>query len=118
MIFAPWEGKLHIRDANLRELPSPSHGFLISRPMYGTRDAPVRQLMKLSKCLIHMGLRRMKADICTYPKLDAMGNICGFVIVQVGDILYTGASEFLDLVKKTVSQFRAAGWKLRFAKKE
>ena len=107
MIPLPRKGKLRIAEINLRPFPIPSHGFLILRPLYGTRDSPLRWFAKLSKCLIHMGLRQMKADIFTYSILDSMGNICGFVIVHVGDILYTGTSEFLGLVKKTVSHLRA-----------
>ena len=42
-----------------------------------------------------------------YSKLDSIGKLCGFLIVRVGDILYTGTFGFLDLAKKTVSQFRA-----------
>ena len=41
-----------------------------------------------------------------YPKLDSPNNICGYVIVHVDDLLYTGASEFLILIKKTISRFR------------
>ena len=68
MIPMPWQGKLHNPDVNIKMLPSPTHGFLILRPLYGTRDAPLRWFIKLAKCLTHMGLRQMKADICTYSK--------------------------------------------------
>ena len=40
-----------------------------------------------------------------YPKLDYQGGICGFLMVRVGDLLYTGEVEFLPLVKKEVDQF-------------
>ena len=62
--------------------------------------------MQLSKCLIRTGIRQVKSDICMYSILDSHGNICGFVIVHVGDLLYAATFEFLHLVKNTISQFR------------
>ena len=57
----------------------------------------------MAKTLIQIGLRQTQSDICMYPKLDSPSNICGFAIVHVGDLLYTGASGFLILIKKTIS---------------
>ena len=102
----PWKGQLHSPETNLNHVPPPRYGFLILKPLYGTRDAPLRWFVKLSKVLIQSGLRKLKSDICMYSKLDSLGQICGFLIVHVDDLLYTGTTEFLALVKKVVAQFR------------
>ena len=102
----PWKGQLHPPETNLSHVPAPTHGFLIPKPLYGTRDSPLRWFVKLSKVLIQSGLRQLKSDICMYSKIDSLGRICGFLIAHVDDLLYTGATEFLSLIKRIVSQFR------------
>ena len=74
--------------------------------LYGTRGAPLMWHMKLSKCLIQMGLRQMKSDSCVSPKLDSHGDNCWVVIEKEGHSLYTGAFGFPASVKKTIAQFR------------
>ena len=51
----------------------------------------------------------MKSDICMYSKLDSRSEICGFLIVHVDDLSYTGTTEFLTLIKEVISQFRVGG---------
>ena len=106
MVPMPWKGELYPPETNLNQVPPPRHGFLILKPLYGTRDAPLRWFVKLPKVLIQSGLRQLKSDICMYSKLDSSKRICGFLIVHVDDLLYTGTTEFLALVKKVVAQFR------------
>ena len=93
--------------ANLRTPPH-SRGFLIPKPLYGTRGAPLRRRVKLRKSLFRKGLRQMKSDICTYSML---GNheLIGELIIHVGDILYAGDKKFIVLAESAIKQFRVLG---------
>ena len=83
-----WEEVAHSPETDLESPPPETYGFLILWPLYGTRDAPLRWPTKLPDALIRMGLRQMNS------KLDSPRKICGFVIVHVGDLLYTGPLDF------------------------
>ena len=71
MVKFSWAGALLPHEVNLMELPPPSHGFLTLQHLYGTRGAPLRRLMKLTKSTTQKGLRRMQSDIFTYSLLGA-----------------------------------------------
>ena len=103
MTLMPWKGELYVPETNLGEIPSLTHGFFISRPLYCHGDAPVWRFVKLAKVLIQTWLRQSEPHICMYSKLDTEGSICGFLIVHVDDLLYTGATEFMPSVKKAAS---------------
>ena len=86
--------------------PPPSHGFLILKPLYGTRAAPLRWFMKLRKALIRCGLRRLKSDIFMYSRLEK-GELAGALVIHVGDILYVGNPPFIATVESEIKQFRS-----------
>ena len=94
MVPMPWKGELHPQGVNLNRVPPPSLGFLISKPLYGTRESPLIWFLKLPKVSIQFGRRQVKSDIRMYSRLDSQGVICGFLIVRVDCPLYTGPTEF------------------------
>ena len=58
MIKFPWKKSLHDHTVELKSLPVSEYGFLLLRPLYGGRDAPMRWFLKLSQVLTEAGLRQ------------------------------------------------------------
>ena len=117
MVKLPWTGELHSPTVNLKNLPPPTHGFLILKPLYGTRDAPLRWFMKLRKSLLSKGLRQMKSDICMYSMIES-DELIGALIIHVDDILYVGNSRFINLVESAIKQFRVGETEILTQEKE
>ena len=101
-----WGDSRH--EYQLKDFTPPSHGFLIIKPLCGTRDAPLRWFVRLRKAFIQVGLRQMKSDICMYSRVEA-GEFQGAMLIHVGDILYTGTREFITVVESAIKQFRIGG---------
>ena len=106
MIQLPWTGKLPPIQTDLNQLPRHSHGFLLIRPLYGGRDAPMRWFIALSERLRQHGFKQLKSDVCMFNKFDSAGNLTGFMIAHVDDLLFCGTERFRKEAIAAIQTFR------------
>ena len=107
MVTLPWTGSLPPMGTDLKNLPRSQHGFLLLRPLYGGRDAPMRWWITLSKRFRSHGFTQLRTDVCTYTRYNELGHLTALIICHVGDILFTGTAESLDLTESALRTFRA-----------
>ena len=101
-------------DSNMgRNMP-----FLVHRPLYGSRRAPLRWWLTLASVLQKDGYRQMRSDVCAYVKYRSVSReserliaesgkiIRGLVAVHVDDIIYVGNESEYSLFLPTINQFR------------
>ena len=106
MVKLPWAGPNHSPGADWKSLPLPDRGFLSPRPLYGSRDAPMRWFIKLSESPTAACLRQLKADVCISTRLTSAAELEGIAVVHVGDILFAGSDSFLTTFITVLKQFR------------
>ena len=94
MIQMPWKGKLPPIRTDLTHCPRHTHGFLLIRPLYGGRGATTRWFIALSERLRQNGFKQPKSDVCMFNKFDSAGNLAGFLIAHVGDLLFCDTDRF------------------------
>ena len=102
MIHFPWNGKLPPMSCDIGQR-NHNRGFLLLRPLYGGRDAPMRWFLALSKRLREHGFTQLKTDVCMYTKHDSHGDLMGLLIAHVGDLLFV---VLLDLGKTRFTPFK------------
>ena len=73
MVAFPWKGKLPTIATDPEPHPRNRHGFLLLRPLYGGRDAPMRWWITLSKRLRSHGFTQLQSDVCMFAKYDIRG---------------------------------------------
>ena len=105
MIHLPWTGKLPPMNTDLGRLKH-RRGFLLLRPLYGGRDAPMRWFLSLSKRLREYGFTQMKTDVCMFSKLDSHGNLAGILVAHVDDLLFFGTPTFRKEALQAIHTFR------------
>ena len=110
MIHLQWAGKLHPTNHDCSKL-SRHRGFLLLRPLYGGRDAPMRWFLALPKRLREHGFAQMKSDVCIFAKRDKGGNLTGCLVAHVGDLLFCGTPGFRKEAITAIQTFRAGGSK-------
>ena len=93
MIHLPWKGKLPPTHTDLGQRQN-NRGFLLLRPLYGGRDAPMRWFLALSKRLRENGFAQLKTDVCIYTEHDSHGELSGLSVSHVDDLLFCGAAQF------------------------
>ena len=105
MVPLPWKKKLHHPEMDLKKVPRHNHGFLLLRPLYGSRDAPMRWFLKLSQVLRAAGLRQLKTDVCffSYHKNHVLE---GLLLAHVDDLLFTGSQSFHEIVISALKGLR------------
>ena len=106
MIQMPWKGKLPPIHTDVNNLPRHTHGFLLIRPLYGGRDAPMRWFIALSDRLRQYGFKQLKTDVCMFNKLDSHGRLAGFLIAHVDDLLFCGTESFRKEAIAAIQTFR------------
>ena len=104
-----WAGKLAPSSTPIKSLAPNKHGFLLLRPLYGGRDAPMRWWVTLSKRLRAHNFRQTKCDVCMFTKHDAQSRLIAFLVCHVGDILFTGTDEGQKDTEEALRTFRAGG---------
>ena len=103
----PWKGHLPDQKIEMKSLPSHSRGFLLLKPLYGGRDAPMRWFITLSKRLRRATLRQLKTDVCIFPRLSSIDSLLGcLLIIHVGDIMITGTSQFIKDAVRIITTFK------------
>ena len=105
MIQLPWQGKLPPMHTDLSHVTH-RRGFLLLRPLYGGRDAPMRWFLSLSKRLREHGFIQMKTDVCIYSKRDSHGELTGILVAHVDDLLYCGTPTFRKEAYQAITTFR------------
>ena len=105
MIHLPWTGKLPPMHTDLSRLKH-QRGFLLLRPLYGGRDAPMRWFIPSSKRLREHGFTQMKTDVCIYSKRDSHGNLAGLLVAHVDDLLFCGTATFRKEALRVIHTFR------------
>ena len=93
MVPLPWKRTLYHPETDLKKVRTSNHGFLLLRPLYGSRDAPMRWFLKLSQILRSAGLRQLQTDVCffTYHHQQVLD---GILLAHVDDLLFTGSPAF------------------------
>ena len=107
MVTLPWTGSLPPMGTDLKSLPRSQHGFLLLRPLYGGRDAPMRCWVTLSKRFRSHGFTQLRTDVCTFTKYNGHGQLQALIICHVDDILFTGNEESLRATEDVLRTFRA-----------
>ena len=103
----PWAGHLAAKDRDMKSLPSHSRGFLLLKPLYGGRDAPMRWFLTLSKRLRSVNFRQLKMDVCIFSRLSTDDSLLeGLLIIHVDDIMITGTSKFIQDAVRIISTFK------------
>ena len=79
--------------------------FLVQRPVYGSRDAPLRWRLELSQSFRQGGYQQLRSDVCVFvrhrKRKEGESNIpnrpseilIGFIMVRVDDIIFVGNEE-------------------------
>ena len=106
MIQLPWKGKLPPSHVDVNHLPRHTRGFLLIRPLYGGRDAPMRWFIALSERLRQHGFIQLKTDVCMFNKFDSQGNLIGMLIAHVDDLLFCGTERFRKEAITAIQTFR------------
>ena len=101
----PWKKSLHPPDTDLKSLQPSNYGFLLIRPLYGSRDAPMRWFLKLSQILVAAGMRQLQSDVCFFTWHNH-GNFEGLLLAHVDDLLFTGSTQFHSLVLTALKSLR------------
>ena len=78
MVTLPWTGKLAPPGTSIKSLPRNRHGFLLLRPLYGGRGAPMRWWITLSKRLRAHGFRQLKCDVCMFTRHNDKAQLIAF----------------------------------------
>ena len=107
MVTMPWKGSLPAIGTDLGNPPRPSRGFLLLRPLYGCRDAPMRWRITLSGRIRSYGFTQLRSDVCMFAKHDCHRNLTSYLVCHVGDILFTGCPEDLKIIEAMLRTFRA-----------
>ena len=89
MVKLPRGESLHPPGTDLEKIQSPRRGFFLLRPLYGSRDAPVRRFLKLSHVLASSGIRQLQSDVCFFTWHNR-GRFEGLLLAHVEDLLFTG----------------------------
>ena len=106
-IQLPRHGKLPGKNRDMKSLHSHSRGFLLLKPLYGGRDAPVRWFLTLPNRLRLAKLRQLKTDVCIFSILPTTDSLLeGLLIIHVGDIKITGTSQFIQDAVRIISTFK------------
>ena len=105
MIRLPWNGKLPPANHDISKTTH-DRGFLLLRPLYGGRDAPMRWFLALSARLREHGFTQMKTDVRMYSKRDSQGELTGLLVAHAGDLLFCGTSTFRKEAIHAVKTFR------------
>ena len=106
MIQMHWKGKLPPIHVDVNGLPRHTHGFLLIRPLYMGRDAPMRWFIALSERLRYYGFKQLKTDVCMFNKFDSRGRLSGFLIAHVDDLLFCGTESFRKEAITAIQTFR------------
>ena len=104
-IRLPWQKSLYAPDTDLKAVARPNHGFLLLRPLYGSRDAPMRWFLKLSDVHLSAGFRQLQSDVCFFTWRNH-GLLEGILRAHVDDLLFTGSEEFRRKVITVWKKFR------------
>ena len=103
----PWRGFLPDKKREMKSLPAHSRGFLLLKPLYGGRDAPMRWFLTLSKRLRLAKLRQLKTDVCIFSRLSVNDSLLdGLLIIHVDDIMITGTAQFIQDAVRIISTFK------------
>ena len=108
---------------NLPVAEANSHALLLYRPLYGTRDAPMRWYTKLSATLIKFKFFPLRNDCCAFARFrplkkgekgytsTASKTIVSLAVIHVDDILFAGLPSELDALKCRLRSFVHGEWK-------
>ena len=88
---------------NVRSL-SASHALLLFRPLYGSRDDPLRWYIAISSVLRQFGYLPLKTDhcvfgrhskvsSCSHPLTIAGRRVSALILLHVDDIIFIGTNE-------------------------
>ena len=96
--------------------------LMLYRPLYGTRDSPMRWYAKLSPALIRRKFFPLRNDFCVFARFrplvgtdrghtsEAKKAIISLTIIQVGDVLFSGKPGKLDSLKTCLRSLIHAPW--------
>lgn len=115
-------------DGTIHNLVGPGRSqmhMLLYRPLYGTRDAPLRWFHRLASALVSAGFATLKNDSCVFMrhrKLNEGEN--GFVwntkytptsiiMIHVGDVIFSGSATDFRMLQSCLSQFKHGAWEER-----
>ena len=129
-----WKGEIYLdykdptaedQDLKMSQVPFPlktKYALVLYKPLYGTRDAPMRWYCQIAQVLIRSEFFPLKSDRCTFARFRALGQsekgyaisakriITSFLLIHVGDIVFTGCPEdYLDL-KNALKVFDHDPW--------
>ena len=103
----PWNKSMYPTETDLGETTHPPRCVLLLRPLYGSRDAPMRWLPKLPQVLAESGLRQLQSDVY-YHTWHNQGEFGGTFLANLGDLLlFKAPDQFRALVLRTPKPLRA-----------
>ena len=115
------EQTLEHQAVKTRVVESSGHGpfgFLVRRPLYGSRHAPLRWWLKLSSEMKKGGYVQMRGDVCTFVRrrrrekddhrlIDRSDwTLLSVIIAHVDDLLFVGNQDELMAFKRLMTVFR------------
>ena len=78
MITMPWKSELPPEHVDLEMMHRSRMGFLLVRPLYGGRGAPMRWFVTFSTILRKEGYRKLKTDVCALTRAHIEGELAVF----------------------------------------
>ena len=100
----------------------PEFALVLYKPLYGTRDAPMRWYCRIAQALIDNRFFPLKCDRCTFARYrplepsergyapNARRIITSYVLIRVDDVVFSGTSEDYNDIVKTMSTFDHDPW--------
>ena len=134
LLSASWRGELYL-DSSCLNIESSGgslstlscavsnpFGILLYKPLYGTRDAPMRWYCKLAEELTRYKFYPTRTDCCVFCRYRLLGSkengyfpdakytVTAIVMIRVDDIVYSGTVGNLNDLKQCLSQFQHGPW--------
>ena len=92
-----WAKSLRPPGTEMGRSKSPTRRFLLLRPLYGSRDTHMRPCVELSHVLVSVGVIQFQSHVCL-STWDNRGQFEFLLLAPLGDLLFTGTTEFLENV--------------------
>ena len=136
MLSDSWKGELYLdssclniehADGSLKKLSTSmpnTHGVLLYKPLYGTRDAPMRWYCKIAAELNRFNFYATRTDCCIFCRYrplrtgesgyfpETANTISSTIMLHVDDIIFVGLPLDMKDIKQCLAQFDHVPWEV------
>lgn len=117
MIPFPWEKSVYKPETDVEKIANPQMGFLILRPLYGSREGPRRRFLRLSQIIAGSGMRQLRTYVCFFTWRNRHV-LEGLLLEHVDGMVVTGRNVFRATVITAPNRLRAGALGTMYVEKE